>query len=89
MDVHAVQCATRCSMTAFFTDFCSFSNARTSICRTRSREMPYRWLRFSNVVGLSLSLRSEEFAARDHSVPSAPASNSRRLLSSDEAKRTS
>jgi hypothetical protein len=34
------QWARRCSITAFFIDFCSFSKARTSIWRTRSREMP-------------------------------------------------
>src|SRR5262249_7969986 len=37
---------------------CSFSKARTSIWRTRSREMPNSCERSSSVVGLSLSRRS-------------------------------
>ena len=41
-----------------FIAFCSFSKARTSIWRTRSREMLYCCDRSSSVVGLSFSRRS-------------------------------
>ena len=50
--------ARRSSMAALRIAFCSFSKARTSIWRTRSRLMPYSWLNSSRVVGSSLRRRS-------------------------------
>ena len=47
-----------CSASRPIIAFCSFSNARTSIWRTRSRLMPYWTDRSSSVVGSSLRRRS-------------------------------
>ena len=57
-DFSLLDYASRCSRAALRIAFCSFSKARTSIWRTRSRLMPYCWLRSSSVVGSSFSRRS-------------------------------
>ena len=46
--------------TRFFTAFCTFSNARTSICRTRSRETWNSAARSSSVIGSSASRRASK-----------------------------
>ena len=51
-----------CSMAAmrFFTAFCTFSKARTSIWRTRSRETPNSAARSSSVIGSSARRRASK-----------------------------
>ena len=51
-----------CSSSAIelLTAFCTFSNARTSIWRTRSRETPNSAARSSNVIGSSASRRASK-----------------------------
>ena len=82
----ADRAARRRSATCAFIAFCSFSNARTSICRTRSREMLYCCDRSSSVVGLSFSRRSiRMWRSRSFSVFSAPASSALRPVSSSRS----
>jgi len=59
MGAEPIQWVTRRrSIAAALIAFCNFSKARTSICRTRSREMPYCCHRSSRVVGFSRNRRS-------------------------------
>ena len=71
----------RCAICAFIA-FCSFSKARTSIYRTRSREMPYCCDSCPSVVGLSVRRRSITMCrSRSFSVLSALDSSGRRWSS--------
>ena len=78
-------CSRRSAICAFIA-FCSFSKARTSICRTRSREMPYCCDSSSSVVGLSFSRRSIRMCrSRSFSVLSALDSSALRPVSSSRS----
>src|SRR3984893_1988200 len=69
--------------TRFFTARCTFSKARTSIWRTRSRETPNSDARSSRVMGSSASRRASKMRrSRSLSTVSASPSALRRLLDS-------
>ena len=74
--------------TRFFTAFCTFSNARTSICRTRSRDTPNSSARSSSVIGSSASRRASKMRrSRSFSTESASVSALRRLSACSSATR--
>ena len=60
------------AMMWLLTAFCTFSNARTSICRTRSRETPNSSASSSSVIGSSANRRASKMRrSRSLSTPSA------------------
>src|SRR5262249_32773563 len=74
--------------TPFFTDFCTFSKARTSIWRTRSRDTPNSAAKSSSVIGSSASRRASKMR-RSRSLSTESASPSAFLRLSDSSSSTS
>src|SRR5262249_41522024 len=74
--------------TPFFTDFCTFSKARTSIWRTRSRDTPNSAAKSSSVIGSSASRRASKMR-RSRSLSTESASPNAFLRLSDSSSSTS
>src|SRR5262249_30648874 len=74
--------------TRFFTDFCTFSKARTSIWRTRSRDTPNSAAKSSSVIRSSASRRASKMC-RSRSLSTDNASPSAFLRLSDSSSATS